>query len=253
MSVLAVASTARAGETVTVSAAVSLKESLTAVAKQYEAATGDHVSFDFDASGKLAEQIKQGAPVDAFISAGDVQVDALVKAGRVDAATRRTVVGNEMVLVVPADAPADAPKSFADLATGTGKVAVGDPKSVPAGQYAAQVFAALKLTDAVEPRLVYGTNVRQVLTYVERGEVAAGVVYATDAKAAGAKVKVVATADPATHDKVEYPAVTIKDAAHAAAAAKFVEYLSTPAARKAFTDAGFTVPADKPATRPVGR
>ncbi len=251
MLVLAVGAAAAGAETITVSAAVSLKESLTKVGAAYEKATGDHVSFNFGASGKLAGQIEQGAPVDAFVSAGDPQVDGLVKAGRVDKATRRVVVGNELVLVVPADAPADAPKAFADLSTGSGKIAVGDPKSVPAGQYAEQVFKALKLTDAVKPRLVYGTDVRQVLTYVERGEVAAGVVYATDAKAAGNKVKVVATADPATHDEIEYPAVTVKDAAHAAAAARFVDYLATPAAREAFTAAGFTVPEAKPATRPA--
>lgn len=238
-------------ETVTVSAAASTKEAMTAIGKAYEAATGVHVSFNFDASGKLAQQIEQGAPVDALVSAADGPVDGLVKAGVADPATRRVVAGNTLVLVVPADAGADAPKSFADLVTVAGKVAVGDPKSVPAGTYAAQTLAALHLTDAVKPRLVYGTNVRQVLAYVRRGEVAAGIVYGTDAKEAGAAVRVVATADPKTHDRIEYPAVAVKGAVHAAGAKRFLDYLGTPAARKVLVEYGFTVP-DEPATRPAG-
>jgi molybdate transport system substrate-binding protein len=243
MLALCVATGARA-ETLTVSAAISLKESLEQVGHDYQARTGDEVRFNFDASGKLEQQIKQGAPVDGFVSAGDQEVDDLTKTGQADPASRRVVVTNALVLIVPAAATAG-PTSFADLATTTGKVAAGDPRSVPAGHYARQTLDRLKLTDAVAHRLVLGQNVRQVLTYVERGEVSAGLVYATDAKQAGDKVRVVATADPATHDPIEYPAVVIAHSAHAAAARKFLDYLATPPARAVLTAHGFGVPTTK--------
>jgi molybdate transport system substrate-binding protein len=176
------------------------------------------------------------------VSAADKEVDDLTRAGQAIADTRRVVVGNTLVLIVPAGATGG-PKSFADLLTDPGKVAAGDPESVPAGHYAQQTLAALKLTDAVTPRLVYGQNVRQVLTYVERGEVSAGLVYGTDARQAGPAVRVVAVADPGTHDPIEYPAVVIAGSPHAAAARRFLEYLGTPAARTVLVDHGFTVPA----------
>ena len=231
-------------ETVTVSAAISLKESMEQIGRAYEATTGDVVRFNFDASGRLAQQVRQGAPVDAFVSAADREVDALAKDKLVDVGTRRTVAGNALVLVVPADGKGG-PTSLADLARTTGKVAVGDPRSVPAGLYAEQTLTNLKLTDAVRPRLVLGQNVRQVLTYVRRGEVEAGLVYATDAKSAGDAVRVVATADADTHDAIEYPAVVVTNSAHAAAAKRFLDHLATPAARAVLQKQGFTVPEQK--------
>ncbi len=240
---LALAPLARA-EPITISAAISLKESMEQIGRDYKAKTGDDPCLNFDASGRLEQQIKQGAPVDGFVSAGDKEVDDLTRSGQADAASRRVVVTNALVLIVPA-AAADGPKSFADLAAGSGKVAAGDPKSVPAGHYAQQTLANLKLTDALAPRLVLGQNVRQVLTYVQRGEVSAGLVYATDARQAGAAVRVVATADPATHDPIEYPAVVLAKSAHAGAARRFLDYLATPEARAVFTAHGFGVPAAK--------
>ena len=240
--IVALSAAVARGEALTVSAAISLKETMARIGRDYHAATGDDVHFDLDGSGRLEQQIKQGAPVDAFVSAGDKEVAELVHAGLADPATRRVVADNALVLIVPADA-ADGPTSLADLAHGTGKVAAGDPQSVPAGLYAEQTLAALHLTDAVAPRLVLGQNVRQVLTYVERGEVAAGLVYATDAKEAGDKVRVVATAEASTHEPIEYPAVALTAAAHPAAAKRFLAYLTTPAARAVFAAHGFTVPA----------
>jgi molybdate transport system substrate-binding protein len=234
--VLLAAAAVRAG-TVTVSAAISLKESLEQVGRDYAAEGGDAVTFNFDASGRLAQQVKRGAPVDAFVSAGGREVDQLVKAGQADGASRRVVVGNTLVLIVPAGATGG-PTSMKDLA------------SVPAGLYAKQALASLGLTDAVAPRLVLAQNVRQVLTYVERDEVSAGLVYSTDAKQAGDKVRVVDTAGADTHDPIEYPAVTITGAAHSAEAKRFLDYLATPTARAVFVAHGFTVPKAPPATRP---
>jgi molybdate transport system substrate-binding protein len=243
--VLLVAVAAHA-ETITVSAAISTKETLQAIAADYEKATGVHVRFNFQGSGELEAQIEQGAPVDAFISADDAEMEKLTAAGDSDPATRRVVARNRLVLVVPADTAS--PTSFDGLKSVAGKIAIGNPKTVPAGRYAEQVFKAMKLDSAVAGRLVYGQNVRQVLTYVERGEVAAGVVYQTDADQAVDKVKVVATADAATHDPIEYPAVVVKGAAHAAAAGRFLDYLKSDAAKAIWKAKGFLPAEDGVAT-----
>src|SRR5207237_2691665 len=123
-------------------------------------------------------------------------------------------------------AAASAPSSFEGLKeTAVTRIAIGEPTTVPAGQYAMQALTAMKLADVVRSRLVYGSNVRQVLDYVERGEVAAGIVYATDAKAAGENVRVTCTIDAADHEPIVYPAVLVKASSRRAAAARFLAYL----------------------------
>ena len=239
--------TARAA-TIRVGVAVSLREAMEDIAKAYHADSGDAVEYTFGSSGQIAAQIKNGADIDAFISAANEQVDELALAHLVEAETRRAIAGNDLVLIVPADA-AHAPADFGGLAKPSVKrVAIGEPKTVPAGRYAAQVLKSLKLSDALAGRLVYGTNVRQVLGYVERGEVSAGIVYATDAKLAGDKVKVVAVAKPDTHEPIVYPAVVMKASREQAAAKRFLDYLSGKKARQILADKGFAPPAP-PATR----
>jgi molybdate transport system substrate-binding protein len=255
---LVVSSAARpaVAEPVRVSAAISLKDALEEAARAYKAAGGGEVEFVFGSSGELMAQIKAGAPADAFISAAGKQVDDLVRAGKVDEATRRVVAGNRLVLIVPAGAAAAGkarPGGFKDLADpAVGRVAIGEPRTVPAGQYAMQVLIALRLADGLGDRLVYGSNVRQVLDYVERGEAAAGVVYATDAKQAGDKVKVVATADPTTHDPIVYPAVVVRASRHKAEAQRFLDFLASEKGKAILAGYGFTdgAPA-KAATRPA--
>jgi len=235
--------TAAFAQDLTVSAAISLKESLTAIGKQYEADTGDKVTFNFGSSGQLMAQIQSGAPVDVFVSAGQSQVDSLKKSGLLADSPARVIARNTLVLIVPKDAK-NPPAAFADLAAPSIKhLAIGQPKTVPAGQYAMQTLTALKLADPLKDRLVFGENVRQVLDYVARGEVEAGLVYATDAREAAADVKVIATAPETSHDPIEYPAAVIKDTKHAASAAKFVDYLTTEKAQKILADSGFLPPA----------
>jgi molybdate transport system substrate-binding protein len=229
-------------ETIRVGAAVSLRDAFDAIARTYAADTGDAVEFVYGSSGQVAAQVRSGAGLDAFVSAANRQVDDLAKDGLIDPATRRVVAGNRLVLVVPRAAAAGGPKSLADLAT-AGRVAVGEPRTVPAGQYAAQVLKTLNLTAALDRKLVYGNSVRQVLAYVERGEVAAGLVYATDARAAGVKVVVVATAEETTHEPIVYPAAVVSAGVHKDAARRFLDYLATPAARDALAARGFTPPA----------
>jgi molybdate transport system substrate-binding protein len=132
-------------------------------------------------------------------------------------------------------------KSFESLTSASvTKIALGEPRSVPAGQYAQQALKALGLADKIKDKLVYGSNVRQALAYVERGEVSAGIVYATDAKEAAGKVAVVATADPSTHDPIVYPGVVIKASDRKEAATKFLDYLVGDKARAVFESKGFT-------------
>lgn len=236
------------GETIRVAAAISLSEAMKTAAADYEKATGNKVVLNFGSSGQLMGQIRNGADVDVFISAADRQVDELARDKLVDPATRTVVATNALVLIVPADAKSP-PASFEALA-GAARIAIGEPQTVPAGQYARQVLTSLKLTDALKPKLVYGTNVRQVLAYVERGEVSAGVVYLTDAITAGEKVKVVATADPKTHEPIVYPGVVVSASRKPDAAGRFLAHITRPANAAAFTARGFARPATQPNTAP---
>jgi len=239
-----------AGETINVAAAISLKEVVSEAAKGYEAETGHRVEFTFGASGQLLAQIRNGAPIDAFISAADKQADDLERLGMVENGTRRVVAGNALVLVAPADAPPGL-SDFKGLADArVKKLAIGEPRTVPAGQYAVQVLQKLEQEAKLAGRLVYGSNVRQVLDYVRRGEVSAGIVYATDAKEAGDKVKVVAVADASSHDPIRYPAVVIKGSKKRDAAARFLDYLTSEKAKQLFRDKGFA-PGDQAAGKPA--
>ena len=225
-----------------VGVAISMKEAKLDIQKSFTEQGGGDIEFAFGSSGQIANQIKNGAPIDVFISAADKQVDDLIKSDSVDAATRQVVAGNSVVLIAAKDGK-DSPRSFKDLAeTRFAKIAIGEPKTVPAGQYAMQVLKAEKVADAVDSRLVYGSNVRQVLDYVIRGEVAAAIVYATDAKQAAAQVKVVATADEKTHDAVRYPAIVVKASKSKEAARKFLDFLAGDKAQAILKGRGFTLP-----------
>jgi molybdate transport system substrate-binding protein len=242
---------AASGATVRVGAAVSLKEAVTEVAKAYESKTGDRVEFAFGSSGQVMSQIKGGAPIDAFISAADRQVDELVAAGLVEANSRRVVAGNTLVLVLPRDSK-DPVDSFESLArVPVKRIGIGEPKTVPAGQYAIQAIEKLKLSAPLSGKLVYGSNVRQVLDYVTRGEVTAGIVYATDARQAGDKVKVVADAPEGSHDPIVYPAVVVKRSREPAAARRFLDHLARDVeARRILEQHGFTAPAPPASPNP---
>ena len=227
-------------EELRVGAASSLQDALRDIAAAYEKQSGAKVLLHFGSSGQIMSQVRNGAPVDVFISAADRQVDELGKEGLVLPKTRRLIAGNALVLIVPSEVR-EAPGSFEALASaGVKRVAIGEPKTVPAGQYAMQLLEKAGVADSLRRRLVYGTNVRQVLGYVERGEVTAGIVYATDAKAAGDKVRVAAVADAAWHDPVVYPAVVVTASKRRDASVRFLDYLSSDAARAVLEEKGFT-------------
>jgi molybdate transport system substrate-binding protein len=233
-------------EDISVAAAISLKESLEAIRPQYESATGDHLKLTFASSGQLAAQIQNGAPVDLFLSAARKQVDDLIKAKKLDESTAVVVAGNDLVLIVPAAAKSP-PASFDELADAkVQRIAVGEPKSVPAGEYAQQTLDHLKLTDKLKGRLIYGLNVRQVLQYVESGEVDAGLVYLSDAKQGAQQVKVMATADADWHQPIEYWGAIVSDSKQQPVAKKFLDYLGTEPAQTILQAKGFARPVTHP-------
>ncbi len=231
---------ARAAKTdLTVSAAVSLKDALDQAKDLY---AKDHpgmaIAVNYGASGTLQLQIEQGAPVDIFFSAAPKQMDALESKGLLRAGTRKDLLQNEVVLIVPKDSKLGL-TSFKDLTRANVKqVALGEPVSVPAGQYAKETLTSLGIFDAVNAKAVLGKDVRQVLTYVETGNVDAGIVYATDALSS-TKVSVVATAPPKSHALVIYPAAVIKDSKNPDAAKAFLDFLSGPRGTAVFEKYGF--------------
>jgi molybdate transport system substrate-binding protein len=234
---------ARGAEPITVSAAISLKESLTRIGSTFEKQTSIASQFNFGATGHLLAQIREGAPVDVFIAASEQQMDQADMQNLIDPATRIVVAGNEMVLIVPRDSKLEL-KSFDELAgSAVKRLAIGQPKTVPAGEYGTQVLQHLKLDALVSSRIVYGCSVRQVLDYVARGEVDAGIVYATDALEAGDDVRVMATADPSWHEPIHYVAAVVKSSKHAEKARPFIGFLRGKAAQKILADHGFVVPA----------
>jgi molybdate transport system substrate-binding protein len=237
-------STARA-ESLTISAAISMKDALIDAGHAFEAKTGDQLTFNFLASGPLMKQIEEGAPVDIFVSASHKQMDELKAKGLIDPVTERIIAKGELVLIVPVDEK-DSPTNFAQLADSKFKrIAIGEPNSVPAGDYAMQTLRSLNLADVLKDRLQTAINVRQVLDYVERGEVDAGIVYRTDALSSGGKVRIVATADESTHKPIDYPAAVIKGSKAPAEAEKFLQYLGSSDGQGILKNHGFVAAAAK--------
>ena len=223
----------------TISAAASLHDALI----QAEAAFNrEHPEIvfrnNFDSSGILALEIEQGAPVDVFLSAASKPMDDLSAKGVIAPETRQNLLRNSLVLIAPLDSQLRGFEGLEDKSVRL--VALGDPASVPAGQYGKQTLTALHLFDKLNAKLVLAKDVRQVLTYVETGNADAGIVYATDAQASS-KVRIVAVAQDSSHDAIVYPAAVVKASRNSEAARRFVEFLSTPAAKAIFTQQGFTI------------
>jgi len=214
---------ASAADAVVVSAAASLKNAFEEIGALYATSAGwPGPAFNFGASGDLMAQIKGGAPVDVFAAAAAKDMDVLETEGSLLPGTRVDFAANEVVLVVPSTSTAGV-TSFADLAKPTVvQIAVGNPKTVPAGRYADEVFTNAGIAAAAGPKLVRAENVRQVLDYVARAEVEAGVVYATDAAIRPQDVKVAAVAPAGSHKPVVYPIAVLKRAPHPEAAKAFV-------------------------------
>ena len=224
----------------TLSAAASVQDAMRAIQVAYQAVAPQvTIRYNFGASGSLAQQIHQGAPVDIFLSASPQWMDDLEAKGQIRPGSRIALLQNTLVLIGPRDQTTVT--DFKDLATGqVNKVAMGEPERVPAGRYAKDALTHLGLFEAVQPKLVFGKDVRQVLSYVETGNVDAGLVYATDALGSR-QVEVIATAPANTHGPIRYPVAIVQASQQVAAAQAFIDFLVSEPAIAIFQDYGFTM------------
>ncbi len=230
-----------AAQTLTVSAAASLGEAIKDIASAFKATRpGVDVRINLGASGVLLQQISQGAPADVLLSADEATVDRGLSQKLLDPATRRDFATNALVLVAPLDGPATL-RGLADLsAPGVRRIALGKPATVPAGRYAQEVLEAARLWQPLAPKYIYADSVRQVLDYVARGEVDAGLVYRTDAALLADRLRVVAPLATAT--PIRYPAVVVSDSRQPALARDFVTFLASEPARQVLQRHGFGWP-----------
>ncbi|MCE9648398.1 MAG: molybdate ABC transporter substrate-binding protein [Parvibaculum sp.] len=221
-------------------AAASLTDVLTAIGKDYEAETGKKVVLSFASSSVLARQIEASPGADIFFSADEEWMDYLATRGLIRADTRADLLGNELVLVAPAGSTMNLPvtQGFPLLdALHGGRLAIGDPDSVPAGKYGRSALTSLGVWGSVVDHLAQAENVRVALAYVARGETPLGIVYKTDALAQK-KVRVVGAFPEDSHLPITYPVALTKTAGPEAAS--FLAYLGTPKAIEIFAKAGFT-------------
>ena len=225
----------------TVSAASSLTDVLTELAKRFEAATGERVHINAAASNTLARQIVEGAPVDVFISADETQMSVAEKSGRLAKGSRVALLSNQLVVVVPHDTRLAIDKP-ADLADGrVRRIAMGQPEAVPAGVYGRQWLEKSGLWTAVQPKTVPMPTVRAALAAVREGRVDAAIVYDTDARVTP-DVRVVYRVPPAEAPRIVYPAAVIAGPREAEAR-RFLTFLQSAEAQRVFAAAGFSVPA----------
>ncbi|WP_405321145.1 molybdate ABC transporter substrate-binding protein [Methanobrevibacter thaueri] len=201
---------------------------------------GVKVTPTYASSGDLQTQIENGLETDVFMSAANKQMNALVDKGIIDNATNLQFLENKVVLIVPADSDSNI-SSFDDLKNVEGNIAIGDPESVPAGQYAKEVLNNTGIWDDVESKLSLGTDVTAVLNQVAQGSADCGIVYATDAKSTD-DVKVICEApEDALDTPVIYPIAAIKDTNDTDATNAFMDFLQTQEAKDIFVEYGFTL------------
>src|SRR4029453_9647063 len=240
--VLLSAPVARAQE-VTLSVAISLKDAIEELGRGFTAAhPGVTLRYNFGASGDLQKQIEAGARVDVFLSAAQRQMDELEKKSLIVVATRRAFARNMLTVVKPTDSRVDIAKAADLLEATVGKIAVGSPKSVPAGQYAEESLRALGLWDRLQPKLVFAENVRQVLDYGARGEVDAGFVYTTDAATRMQGVKEAFRPADDTYRPVIYPGAGVAASKQPALGRAFLDLLESPQGRTVLSRFGFQPP-----------
>lgn len=220
-----------------ISAAASLTDVLQELKELYiQDNPNVNVNFNFAASGALAKQIEAGAPVDVFISANQDKMNELAEQGLILKDTRQDFLTNIVVLIAQKDSNI---KDFTDLANPeVERVAIGEPASVPVGDYSRQILTNLNIWEQVEAKLLLAKSVRQVLAYVDSGNVDAGIVYKTDAAIAENAV-IVAEAPEGSHEPVVYPMAVVKDSKNIDEAKKFVDFLTSKKASEVLTKYGF--------------
>ena len=226
--------------TITVFAAASLTNVLQDLGDAFTKDSAVAVRFSFAASSALARQIENGAPADLFFSADLEWMDYLQKKQLIQINSRHDILGNELVLIAPAASTVKLriePHFKLAAALGKEHLATGDPDSVPVGRYAQEALTHLGVWDEVSPRIVRADSVRSALAFVDRGEAAFGIVYATDALI-DKDVRVVDVFPKDSHKPIIYPAALTNRASPSTA--KFLAYLRSPAGDVAFKHYGFT-------------
>ena len=221
-------------------AAASLKETLTQIGENYKAvAPNVTLTFTFDSSGTLQKQIEEGAECDLFLSAAQKQMNALAEGKYIDEASRIDLLENKVVLAVPEGNPAGV-SAFEDVNTDKVKMIALGNSDVPVGQYSEELYTSLGIWDAIQGKITFGSNVKEVTTWVGEGTVDCGVVYATDAHSAG--LEIVAEADPALlTNKVVYPAAILSASTHADDARAFLDDLTAADSVAVFQSVGFAM------------
>lgn len=224
----------------TISAAISLKDALEEIKREYQKKDPKTIiTYNFGSSGSLQQQIEQGAPIDLFISAANKQMDALKSKNLLLPGSRRILAKNQLVLITPKIEKIV--NQITDLTKPEiAKIAFGEPKSVPAGQYGEEVLKFYKILDQVKSKIIYGKDVRQVLTYVETGNVNAGFVYQTDAKTS-TQIRVAAIAPKNSHSAIVYPIAILKDSKNLDRAKVFDQFLRSNLAKVILKKYGFGI------------
>ncbi|WP_099203042.1 molybdate ABC transporter substrate-binding protein [Miniphocaeibacter massiliensis] len=221
----------------TVAAAASLTESFNEM-KPLLLEKGLDIDFTYGASGTLQKQIEEGAGIDAFISASTKNMNKLVEGNFVKKNNVKTIVKNALVLIVPDDNKEI--KNIEGLVEVKGKISIGEPEVVPAGQYAKEALINYGLWDKLNEKFVYGKDVKSVLSYVSTGEVDAGFVYKSDTTGVE-KIKIVEEVNPSKYTEVIYPGAVIEESKEKDAAQSFIDYLSTDEAKQILEKYGFVV------------
>ncbi len=220
-------------------AAASLTDSLREIGIAWEMETGTRVVANLGGSSILARQIREGAPADLFLSADEIQMDGLEKAGLIVPGTRRSVLSNTLVIVVPADSRMKM-SSERDLAeAGVQRIALAEPSSVPVGVYSKKFLEGAGIWASVAPKVIPTENVRATLAAVESGNVDAGIVYKTDAMISK-RVRIAFEVPGARGPVISYPFTLVKGAPHEAEARRLLAYLTSKEARAVFAKYGFT-------------
>lgn len=226
--------------TITVSAAASLTEAFTDIAKEFEAAhPGTKVELNFAGSGTLRMQIESGAPVDVFASASESDMDLLSKKNLIEESSRKDFAANTVVMVVPEKNGSESPKTLEDLtAVGIKKIAIGNPETAPIGKYTKQALETAGLWNKIEGKVVLGETVKQVLTYVETGEVDAGFVFITDAESGKKELYEIAFTVP-VNEPISYPIAVIKDSKNKEEAQEFIDFVTGTRGQEILAKYGF--------------
>ncbi len=214
------------GQEVLLSVAISMKDAAQEIGRRFaETRPGLRLRYNVGSSGELQKQVEAGAPVDLFISAAERQMDELERKGLILSQTRRAFARNVLTVIKPTDSRLDLSKPADLLNPRVWKIAIGNPKTVPVGQYAEESLRSLGLWDRVQSRLVFAENVRQVLEYVSRGEVDAGYVYVTDVAGRRDRVKEAFRPPEDTHGPIIYPVAVVAASKQAELGRAFIELL----------------------------